>query len=195
MSRLQFLCIGIPDNMLDIVFVLGSRQPNASEIFRAEKSIAEAMIKDQKTADTSYSIIQYGKNAVIRAHFDNSRSDEDTITILKSLRWLEAGTGLKDGIKTAGEIHAREGRIHAKKVVVVFSSGPVEHSENELKDAVDPLEEKGVKVISVVLGDAVDPKLNVIEKVVTPQPNEEDPSGPVREETFKGQCVCNVLIR
>lgn len=181
--------------MLDVVFVLGSRQPNASEIFRGEKSIAETMVKDQKTADTSYSIIQYGKNAVIRAHFDNSRSDEETITILKSLRWFEEGTGLKDGIKTAGEIHAREGRIHAKKVVVVFSSGPVEHSENELRDVVDPLEEKGVKMISVVFGDSVDPKLNVINKVLLPQPDEEDPSGPVKEETFKGKCVCNVLVR
>lgn len=175
--------------MLDIVFVLGSRQPNASGIFRAEKSIAETMIKDQKTADTSYSIIQYGKKAATRAHFDNSRSDEDTTTILKSLRWFEEGTALKDGIKAAGEIHAREGRIHARKVVVVFSSGPVEPSENEIKDVVDPLEEKGVKVISVVFGDSVDPKLNVIKKIVTLQPDEENPSGPVKEEAFKGQCL------
>ena len=166
---------------------MGSRQPNASEIFRAQKSIAESMINEPKTADTSYSIVQYGKKAAIRAHLDTSRSDEDTITVLKSLRWFEEGTGLEDGIKTAGEVHESEGRINAKKVVVVFSSGPVAPSEKELKDVVDPLEEKGVKVISVILGDIVDPKLNVIKKVVTPQKEVEDPNGPVKEETFKGQ--------
>jgi hypothetical protein len=173
--------------MLDIVFVLGSRQPNASAIFTTEKSIAETMINEPKTADTSYSIVQYGQNAAIRAHFDTTRSDEDTITVLKSLRWFEDGTGFEDGIKTAGVIHEMEGRVNARKIVVVFSSGPVAPSKNELEEVVDPLEEKGVKVISVVLGDTVDPKLNVIKKVVTPQKDLEDPNGPVKEETFKGK--------
>jgi hypothetical protein len=173
--------------MLDVVFVLGSRHPNASGIFATEKRITETMINEQKTADTSYSIVQYGKKAEIRVHFDTSRSDEDTITALKSLSWFEEGTGLEEGIKTAGDAHKTEGRLHARKVVVVFSSGPVASSESEMKEVVDPLEEESVKVISVVLGDNVDPKLNVIKKVLTPQKDLDDPNGPVKEETFKGE--------
>lgn len=173
--------------MLDIVFVLGARQPNASEIFREQQSIAEAMINEPKTADTSYSIVQYGKTAALRARFDTSRSDEETATLLKSLRWFEDGTALEEGIETAGDVHDRDGRINARKVVVVFSNGPVAHSDRKLRDVLDPLEEKGIKVISVVLGDIVDPKLNVIEKVITPQEDDEDPNGPVKEHAFKGQ--------
>ena len=164
---------------------MGSRQPNASGILEAQKSIAETMVNTPKTADTSYAIVQYGKTAVTRAQFDTARSDEETIVVLKSLRWFEEGTGLDDGIKAAGELH-ESGRSNAKKVIVVFSSGPVEPSENELKKVLNPLEEKGIKVISVVLGDTVDPKVNVIKKVVIPNEDDADPSGPVKEETFKG---------
>ena len=173
--------------MVDIVFVLGSRQPNASELFTTEKRIAEIMINEPKTADTIYSIVQYGRKATIQVHFDSSRPDQDTLTVLKSLSWFEEGTGLQDGIKTAGEVHRREGRLNAKKVIVVFSSGPVAPSEKEMKEVVDPLEKKGVKVISVTLGDIVDPKLNVIKKVLKPQKDQADPYGPVKEETFKGE--------
>ena len=172
--------------MLDIVFVLGSRQPKASEIFEAEKIIAETMINDPKAADTSYAIIQYGKSPTIRAHFDTSRSDKDTLRVLKLLRWFEEGIAIDEGIKTAGKVHEKEGRINAKKVIVVFSNGPVTPSENKLKDEVDVLGKKGVKLISVVLGESVDPKLNVITKVVTPRKELEDPNGSVKEETFKG---------
>lgn len=157
--------------------------------------MAKTMINEPKAADTSYAVVQYGQNVVIRAHLDSSRSDEETINIVNTLRWFEEGMALPNGIKTAGEMLEGEGRVNAKKVLVVLSSGPIAASKNALKDVVDPLEEKGIKLISVVLGDTVDPKLDVIKTVVAPKKSEKDPSAPVKEETFKGVVIdTNVTV-
>ena len=175
---------GRPRKLVDVVFVMGSRQPNAVDQFSLEQRIAMSMIDKPKTADTMYAVVQYGKTAVTRVHFKHSRTDEDTKEAIKSLRWYQEGTGLDDGIKMAGEVHELEGRVNVRKIVVVFSSGPIEPSEKKLINVLEPLKRNGVKIIPVVVDDTDDSKLEVITKKKPFRPQEIDR---IEEETFKGK--------
>lgn len=182
---------GRPWNLLDIVFVMGSREPNALDMFNLQKTTALSMIEDSKTADTMYAVVQYGETPVYRVHFKETRSDEDTQEAIKALRWSEEGTGLHKGITMAGEILENEGRANARKVIVKFSYSSVKEPESEFIDnATRKAKSDGIKVVDGSINGLVDLKTKSILKF---------PSGQVvlfkelwetvKEETFRGTVV------
>ena len=182
---------GRPWNLLDIVFVMGSREPNALDMFNLQKTTALRMIEASETADTMYAVVQYGETPVYRVHLKETRSDEDTQEAIKALRWSEEGTELHKGITMAGEILENEGRANARKVIVKFSYSSVGEPESEfVGNATRKAKSNGIKVVDGSINGLVDPKTKSILKF---------PSGQVvtfkefwetvKEETFRGTVV------
>lgn len=121
-------------------------------------------------------------------------SKEDLVErFLRNLRWQELGSDLDGALQKADDVFTNEGRLQARKVLVVYGDGPFNASVDELRDTRDALEQRNVKVITVTAGDNKENKKKLDEVATTSEgtvivdPEKTDQStDDVNERTLKG---------
>ena len=181
--------------MLDIVFVIGSNGNKAKEVFDKEKDIVKKMLDSGTSADTKYSVIQYGKNpkAVTKGRFSELSSAVDVNQLLDRLQWEEEGDKVDAGLTLASELFKSDSRSGARKVLVVFAGDMVQSPSPGLTAAVTKLTEDRVSIVPVVLGEHPDPSTfaTLVPKVKNPVTGtgDEDSKGTsnkIGEVTFTG---------
>lgn len=164
--------------MIDVVFVIGSNGNKAKEIFNKEKTIIEEMLDSGTTADTKYSIIQYGDKEVIKGGFSDLSTPKDLKRLLDQLKWEGQGTRVDNSLALASELFTSGSRLGARKVLMVFAGELVQPFTSDLNDMVTRLAKNGVRIIPVILGDPADPST-----FVAFVPNVKDPvTGSVQQD-------------
>lgn len=176
---------------MDLIFVMGSADPNGKETLTKEKMIVNDVIEKPKDAFVKYGVVQFDKTGLVKVPLGDYEDEKDLSEKVKKMP-VKEGKALDEGIKSAGEEFEKNGRPKSRKVMVVFIDGNDDSSKEKLKKVAKPLKKKNVKIIPVVLGE------NVEEEKVEPllakkkKPKKgKDPkklAGEVAEEAFNGIC-------
>jgi hypothetical protein len=185
--------VGNAKNLIDIIYIIGSNGNQAREIFNKEKDIIKDMLQSGSTANTKFSIIQYGKQPDVKAKFSELSNPDDVKRLLDQLQWENEGESIDESLKVASELFKSDSRRDSRKVIVVFTGETGQPTSQELEQAVKRLAVDGVKIIPVVVGSSPDPstfdglKPNVQDPITGGI--DEDPSrtaDKVGKETFTG---------
>ena len=141
------------DLSYEVVFVIGAREPNASQSFNQQKKIIQEILKKSTLTKAKYGLVVYADNGRI-----NFRLGSVPILILnellKILPWQKDGSRVDKGIKKA--LRLFEDRPETKKRIVAFINRPSDASYSELTDTREEAVSKGVKLIVVGMGTGYD---------------------------------------
>ena len=139
---------------------MGSANPKARDTFNEEKQIVINLIKTPKDTDAKYGIVQFDDEAETKIPLGSNDDEEKLKEYVKILSWKEEGKSLDEGIKKAAMEFEKNGRPTARKVLIVFVDGNDDSDKEDLAEVTRPLKTKNVEIISVVMGDVDEEKIN-----------------------------------
>ena len=140
---------------MDVIFVMGSADPNGRETLTKEKFIVNEIIEKSKDAFAKYGVVQFENVGSVKVPLGDYKDEKELKQNVKKLPFKE-GTSLHEGIKSAGKEFEKNGRPKARKIMVVFVDGNDDSTKNALKKVAEPLKKKKVKIVPVVLGENLD---------------------------------------
>ena len=184
--------LGEEPNAIDVVFLLGASNPGARLHLSNAKQLVEEIVQRNNTPVSRFAIVQYENTANVRSSLNEYTNIQTFIDSLNSLYWRGDASDLQSGLEKVQKLFENEGRPKARKILVIFSDGKIPISVEDIETSKKPLEEKGVKIISVTVGDNVDEdKLNALasknETIQHRDENErDDTADKIRQEILKG---------
>lgn len=167
-SFITFLDPNIPK--IDLVFALSATSANSVQSYQLMKSTVKTFINTYGVNKVHYSIIVYGATVIRVVNFNKTFpiSANELKAAIDKQGALMGGPFLEGALKEAFSVfNERMGRPGAKKVLVVITDKNSGASPSTLATAVRRLEEKGVLVISVGIGETVERSEL---KVISPNP-------------------------
>ena len=153
-ERLSFFP-AVKDSMIDIVFVLGSRNPHASRDFDTMKKMTQEILKQPRPSNTRYGFVTYDDEATTRQALDVPK--EILPLLLDIIPWQKEGTRVDKGVEKGIEVFKEPSRPNAQRIMIVFTNDVTSSSNQELDEARSKAEEAGVKIIVLGLGSRVVP--------------------------------------
>ncbi|XP_028394002.1 collagen alpha-5(VI) chain-like [Dendronephthya gigantea] len=181
----------LPKKLVDVIFVMGSADPNGRNTLTKEKIIVNDIIEKPNDAFVTYGVVQLNETDPVKVPLGDYNDEKELKEKVKKLPFKE-GKSLDEGIKKAGKELGKNGRPKARKVIVVFVDGNDDVTEEQLKKVAEPLKKKKVKIIPVVLGENVDEeKLKPLLGKKKKPKKEKDLkklAEEVAEEAFNDQC-------
>lgn len=150
---LHFFYPGKRENLLDVIFVLGSSN---LQFFQEYKNLALDILDSPQTSDTKYGYIKYDSKPKVVRGLRDFISKSDVAERLRNEPWSGIGSDLDGAIRKANDVFTKEGRLSARKLLVVYGDGPFDSDDGDLRDSRGTLVKGGVKVITVTFGDSDD---------------------------------------
>ena len=151
---------------IDLVFALSATSANSEQSYELMKSTIKKFINTYGVNKVRYGIIVYGASVIRVVDFNSTFpiSASDLKTAIDKQPALIGGPFLKGALQEAFRVFEETvGRPGAKKVLVVITDKNSGAPPKTLATAVRDLEDKGVLVISVGVGEDVKrSELNVI---------------------------------
>ena len=148
------------------MFALSATSANSVQSYELMKSTVKTFINRYGANKVHYSIIVYGDSVIRVVNFNKTFpiSASDIKDAIDRQAALIGGPFLKSALQEAFRVfNETVGRPGAKKVLVVITDKNSGARPSTLATAVRPLEDKGVLVICVGVGEAVErSELNVI---------------------------------
>ena len=147
------------------MFALSATSAKSARSYELMKNTVKAFINKYGVNKIHYSIIVYGHSVIRVVNFNRAFpiSVNDLKAAIDKQPALEGGPLLKDALQEAFRVfNETVGRPGAKKVLVVITDKNSGAPSNALANAVRPLEDSRVLVISVGIGDVDRSELNVI---------------------------------
>jgi hypothetical protein len=189
----MFSCIfllGRKQNLLDVIFVVGSSNLQS---FLEYRDLIVTTLESPQTANSKFGVITYSSSPAVFLGLKDFVSKQDLIDRLRNIPWQGSGSGLESALQKAGEVFTNEGRMQARKVLVVYGDGPFSVSVEELIETKKTLEEKNVKVITVTVTDNKDTRKKLDEVVTTDEDSvlvdpekPEESTNDINERILKG---------
>ena len=133
---------------------------SANKTFQLMKDTAQRIVDKYGTGSLRYSFIVYSDSANIIVRFSEKYSTLDQLkTAIEALLPATGGSSLTEALTAAKQAFQDSGaRKNAMHVLVVFTDKGSGESEDAVEKAAKPLEESGIVVIPVGIGDQVDDK-------------------------------------
>ena len=131
---------------LDVVFVVGSSNLQS---FLEYRDLILTTLKSPQTMGTKYAVITYSTSPTVFLALKNFVSKQDLVDRLRNIPWQGPGSDLDGALRKADEVFTNEGRLEARKVLVVYGDGPFPVSVDDLRIVRENFEDKDVKVITV----------------------------------------------
>lgn len=125
-------------------------------MFKKEKEMIGLFIDSLKVHDTQYGLIDYSSEARVQATFGQFSRKEALKVHVSSIQRKGDGVGLDKALASAYELLVNKGRREARKVLIVFTSGNANVGVYELRASAKLLQDAGVKIVAVAIGDQVD---------------------------------------
>lgn len=177
---------------VDLVFVFGATGTTATRWFEKEKEIAKRMIDNEKEKNILYGTIVYGKDVSVKSKFKDIPDKTRVKKFIDALSWKDDGEKLHHALVETDKLFKEHGRTKARKITVVFVTGGINATTNELKRAARKLNDSQVKIIAVKLGEDPDdkqleviaPKKNIVKIKETDDPKIS--TNLIDEERMKG---------
>ena len=144
---------------IDLTFALSATSTSAENTYPLMKEAVKMIINRYGVNKIHYSVIVYGNVVTTRVSFaDKIPGPEDLKTLIEALPEVNGGSSLGKALKEANRVFDGSGvRPNAVKVLVVITDKSSGMTESNIRTAVTPLEDKGVKIIPVAIGDEADP--------------------------------------
>ena len=144
---------------MDLGFALSASSVLHNETFKLMKDTINYIITTYDTQKIHYSVLVYGVTAKIEINFGQTPpSPQQLKTAVEKLR---AGTGvpnLAGALEKALKMFEDDNRRPlTQKVLVIMADKRSGSTEDELKKAARPLEERDIKVIPVAVGEEAEP--------------------------------------
>lgn len=150
---------------IDIAFALSASGISANKTFSLMKDTVQRIVDKHGTGSLRYSIILFSDSASIIIRFSEKYSSLDQLkTSIGALPLRTGGSSLTEALKAAKNAFQDSGvRKDATHVLVVITDKRSGEREDDVEKAAKPLEESGIVVIPVGVGDQVnDKELNII---------------------------------
>ena len=142
------------DRRYEVVFVIGTREPNASQSFNQQKKIIQEILKKSTLTKAKYGLVLYADKGRINFRLAGGVPITILNELLNILPWQKDGSRVDKGIKKALQLF--EDHPDSSKRIVAFINRPSDASYSELKDTREEVESKGVKLIVVGMGTGYD---------------------------------------
>ena len=195
---------------LEIVFNMGSSNPNGQTIFNWQKEVVKETLKrytPKSSSDPSsssnlkpfqsivYGITLYGTEAVPVVNIGEIPDTRNLSTFVDNLGWPGDGTSFEEGLLQAEKLFENSPNINPRKVLVLFLNDRTEVESSSLKALVERLMAKGIELRVISVGSRVDDdQINVLtsgsrDNVVDASHTEEpsDVAESLRTATAKGK--------
>lgn len=165
---------------IDVAFAISANSVNNRQTFRLMKDTITWIISNYGTGKLRYSVILFGNDAKIELDFDGGISTPNKlIQFVQGLPRRRGGADVISALEEAKTVfESASARTNAWKVLVVITDKRSGSSLTDIKKAAEPLDEKGIKVLSVAVGgEAYPPELEGTnpERFVIVVPRTEDP--------------------
>lgn len=141
---------------IDIVFAIGASGSHGNEMFEKEKEFVTGFIDASRYGNVEYGLLEYGNMVKVHMKFKDFDEKEKVKEKVLSLQRSGDATSIVEGLRKADELFTKDGRARAHKVLVVMLNGPVGGRAGELRTGAKSLQNKGVKIITVAIGDDVE---------------------------------------
>ncbi len=144
---------------VDLTFAISAASVKADDNFEKAKEVIKAIIDTYSMNKLRYGVIVFGSRASIRVSFgDDFPSDEGLKNVIDFLSGSKETPDLDDALKKGKELfdEAQE-RPNARKVLVVIIDKKSTSKLDDVKASAKLLQDDGITVIPVVIGDEVDP--------------------------------------
>ncbi|XP_046848822.1 collagen alpha-3(VI) chain-like isoform X2 [Xenia sp. Carnegie-2017] len=144
------------EDALDIAFAFGASGSDADLSFKKAKEMIKIFIDSLKVHDTQYGVIEYSNEARVHATFGQFNRKDRLKAQISSIERRGEAVGLHKALTAAYDLLAKNGRRGARKTLIVFTSGKADASLNEVRDSAKSLQDAGIKIVSVAIGDSAD---------------------------------------
>ena len=153
-----FLVFSAKFAAIDIAFALSATGMSANTTFKLMKDTIDLIAEKYGTGSMRYSFILYSDTANIEVKFSEKYSSlEDLRAAIEALLPVTGGSNLPAALTAAKEAFEDSGvRENAAHVLVVISDKRSGASEENVKNAGKPLEDSGIVVVPVAIGNEVD---------------------------------------
>lgn len=148
-----------------MVFVLGARNPQASSDFETEKKITKEMLRQPTAGDARYGLVVYDSKGASRLSLNAKMSKNAVGHLLDFITWRREGTDVDKGVQKGVELFEEASPRGTTRIMVVFTNGRTDSSNEALENMRKLTAGLGIKVIVVGLGSRVDP--GQLNKLVT----------------------------
>lgn len=151
---------------IDLVFAISATSASSKQSYELMKNTVKKFIDTYGVNKIHYSVIVYGNQVIRVVNFNRTfpLSANELKTAIDRQPALPGGPVLTNALQEAYRVFKESvGRSGAKKVLVVITDRNSGSSTNSLSQAVRPLEDLGVLVISIGVGNEVSrSELNII---------------------------------
>ena len=143
---------------VDLAFAISAASVEADDNFEKTKEVIKAIVDSYSMNKLRYGVVVFGTSASVQISFeDDFPSDKDLKAFISGLSGPNELPALGEALKKGKELfdNAKE-RPNARKVLVVIMDKKSISELDDIKDSAKLLEEGGIKVIPVAIGDEVD---------------------------------------
>lgn len=141
------------DNELDIIFGIGASGRDAPQVFQLEKEIVKRVIDLPKTVKTRYAVLDYHNGSRTLVGFDDFKDEEKLKNYIDALSRTGNADSLQSLLMNAMDVFKENTK--SRKVFVVFVNDRQSADLRDLRNMANMLNERGVKIIVVTIGDRV----------------------------------------
>jgi hypothetical protein len=210
-AKMQHMCqlkilfhLTIGKRPLEMVFTMGSSNPNGRTIFNWQKNIVKEMLKlYSPLQNVMYGLTVYGSQAVSMINIGDMRDTQQVSAFLERLTWPGEENSFEEGLVQAEQLFDKSPNSNPRKVLVLFVNGRADVDSSTLRELVKRLMKKGIELRLVAIGNRVNNnQINiltggsediVVETSETQQPT--DVARRLRDKIAKGMLVDTHLTR
>ena len=142
------------------MFVISAASVKAEENFGKAKAVIKEIVDSYAMEKLRYGVVVFGSTASIKITFDDYVSDDENLKVaVDVLSRSKEPPALDEGLKKGKELFENSiGRPNARKILVVITDIKSTSALFDSGKIGKLLEEDGVKVVAVGIGDQVDHK-------------------------------------
>lgn len=143
---------------LDLVFAISSTSTDAEDVFLLMISTIDSLLQKYDSSNVRHGLLVYGDNATVVVDLKNntvaSEVKEQLLTVAPSPGRSDVSKALEAAATVFSEANDRP---DADRALVIMTDNNSPLDEDVVIDATKPLEQMAVKIISVAVGDEVNP--------------------------------------
>jgi hypothetical protein len=141
----------------DILFAISTTASGAQQTFTRMKNAINYIIDDQGLEKLRYSLMIFGSQPSTIVDFKQRVRDVNALKRFVDLASIQSGSpDFKKALDESKKIFENSDRPEARKILVFIVDKSSTSSPVEIKNAAQPLDKKGVRVIPVIVGPDVD---------------------------------------
>lgn len=143
---------------MDLIFALSASSSDANTNFQRMKQIFKAMIDTYGRDQVNYSLITFGETPSVKIRFSDSFStDEELKNLVDAVPRSSGSPALAETMNVAEKLFkGGTSRDTATKILVIMMDNKSGSAAKDVKEKGKSLDESGVRVIAVGVGDQFD---------------------------------------